>query len=233
MKMEIFFIAAKIFKICFVAFVLLMFNPFILGSETLVLTTYYPAPYGGYARLLTTDETALARDNTTSRVVIGENDTAENDIKMVVRGGILKLTDSSIPVNQNPPGGNAGGFANRLWIQNLGGSYILMSRDVNNFLRIGIGSGDPNIVFTGNLNILNSPGRIIGLCTLRPYPGSCGANETVLTHYGDGAWRSIWFVCRQPTGGQCLTPSGAANWTFKAVGWDWAGQMLCCRIAWW
>lgn len=36
--------------------------PKILGSETLTLTTYYPAPYGGYARLLTTNDTYLARD---------------------------------------------------------------------------------------------------------------------------------------------------------------------------
>ena len=34
----------------------------IAGSETLTMTTYYPAPYGGYASLLTTGQTLLARD---------------------------------------------------------------------------------------------------------------------------------------------------------------------------
>ena len=34
-----------------------------LGSETLQVTTYYPAPYGGYVNLLTTGQTLLARDS--------------------------------------------------------------------------------------------------------------------------------------------------------------------------
>ncbi len=34
----------------------------LIDSETLTITTYYPAPYGGYVRLLTTDTTILARD---------------------------------------------------------------------------------------------------------------------------------------------------------------------------
>ena len=40
----------------------LVWQPKFLGSETLTLTTYYPAPYGGYASLLTTGKTLLARD---------------------------------------------------------------------------------------------------------------------------------------------------------------------------
>ncbi|MCG2726376.1 MAG: hypothetical protein L6420_09040 [Elusimicrobia bacterium] len=39
------------------------FHPKILGCEQLTLTTYYPSPYGGYAKLLTTDQTVLARDS--------------------------------------------------------------------------------------------------------------------------------------------------------------------------
>ena len=40
----------------------LCFHPRPLGSETLTLTTYYPAPYGGYVGLLSTQQTLLARD---------------------------------------------------------------------------------------------------------------------------------------------------------------------------
>jgi hypothetical protein len=40
----------------------LAWHPAIINSETLTLTTYYPAPYGGYASLLTTGRTLLARD---------------------------------------------------------------------------------------------------------------------------------------------------------------------------
>lgn len=37
-------------------------HPGFIGSETLTLTTYYPAPYGGYVNLLTTGQTLLARN---------------------------------------------------------------------------------------------------------------------------------------------------------------------------
>ena len=37
-------------------------HPAFIESETLTLTTYYPAPYGGYASILTTGQTLLARD---------------------------------------------------------------------------------------------------------------------------------------------------------------------------
>lgn len=37
-------------------------RPGFLRAETLTMTTYYPAPYGGYASLLTTGKTLLARD---------------------------------------------------------------------------------------------------------------------------------------------------------------------------
>lgn len=40
----------------------LCWRPDPLGSETLTITTYYPAPYGAYASLLTTGQTLLARD---------------------------------------------------------------------------------------------------------------------------------------------------------------------------
>ena len=40
------------------ALAFLCFHPRPLGSETLTLTTYYPAPYGGYVALLTTGKHA-------------------------------------------------------------------------------------------------------------------------------------------------------------------------------
>ena len=42
----------------------LCWHPRFLGSETLTLTTYYPAPYGGYAALLTTGGTVASPVNT-------------------------------------------------------------------------------------------------------------------------------------------------------------------------
>ncbi|KAF0127700.1 MAG: hypothetical protein FD189_246 [Elusimicrobia bacterium] len=60
----------------------LCWRPGSLGSETLTMTTYYPAPYGGYARLLTTGQTVLARDG--DRVGIG---TMGPGTKLEVKGG--------------------------------------------------------------------------------------------------------------------------------------------------
>jgi len=44
-------------------FFFIVWRPGFIASETLTLTTYYPAPYGGYANLLTTNQTLLARDS--------------------------------------------------------------------------------------------------------------------------------------------------------------------------
>jgi len=45
-----------------IAVLLLSWHPALLSSETIRLTSYYPAPYGGYDRLMTTGNTYLAKD---------------------------------------------------------------------------------------------------------------------------------------------------------------------------
>lgn len=49
----------------------LAWHPAFIESETLTLTTYYPAPYGGYASILTTGQTLLARDSGNVGIGIG------------------------------------------------------------------------------------------------------------------------------------------------------------------
>lgn len=46
-----------------ISLLFLAWRPIFLESETLKITTYYPAPYGGYNRLLTTGRTELARES--------------------------------------------------------------------------------------------------------------------------------------------------------------------------
>ncbi len=71
------------------------FHPKILGSEQLTLTTYYPSPYGGYAKLLTTDQTVLARD--AGRVGIRE---ANPERELHVSGsGQIRLGRGSVATN--------------------------------------------------------------------------------------------------------------------------------------
>jgi len=80
----------------------------ILGSETLVLTTYYPAPYGGYTRLLTTDMTVLARNS--GNVGIGTNNP---QFKLDVQNGSIATsgrigTQGYSPDSGYPSGWNGG-----------------------------------------------------------------------------------------------------------------------------
>jgi len=64
-------------------------HPGFIGSEVLTLTTYYPAPYGGYISILTTNRTVLARD-----AVAGSNVGIGN----VGAGGPLSKLDVRVPV---------------------------------------------------------------------------------------------------------------------------------------
>ncbi|HBA59613.1 MAG TPA: hypothetical protein DCZ92_02075 [Elusimicrobia bacterium] len=63
----------------------LTWRPGFLGSENLTLTTYYPAPYGGYVNILTTNNTLLARDG--GSVSVGTL-SAGTGTKLTVKGGI-------------------------------------------------------------------------------------------------------------------------------------------------
>lgn len=58
-----------------------------LGSETVTLTTYYPAPSGVYTRMITTNDTFLARDG--GRVGIGTTNAAAGS-----NGGKLTVASS-------------------------------------------------------------------------------------------------------------------------------------------
>lgn len=83
----------------------LCWHPGFIGSETLQLTTYYPAPYGGYVSLLTSGGTPAAPANTVlardaGRIGIGTGINAPNskvDIRVPVGGGVdgVQITDDN------------------------------------------------------------------------------------------------------------------------------------------
>ncbi|MDO8804718.1 MAG: hypothetical protein Q7R35_09800 [Elusimicrobiota bacterium] len=73
------------------AFAFLCFYPLPARSETLTLTTYYPAPYGGYVNILTTGRTDLARD--ADYVTIGKAGNISD--KLLVNGNIMATNNIS------------------------------------------------------------------------------------------------------------------------------------------
>lgn len=73
------------------AFLFLACRPGPLCAESLVLTTYYPAPYGGYVSILTTGRTALARE--ADFVTIGKDGDLVD--KLLVNGNITATNNIS------------------------------------------------------------------------------------------------------------------------------------------
>lgn len=183
----------------------LCWRPAILGSETLTMTTYYPAPYGGYARILTTNQALLARD--AGNVGIGTGNphggaSPHGPGRLHVNGGIF--LEGSRTINTD---GRMHIFgAELLYLLNRNGVVVSNAWGGNGNLRVD--------------------GRLQNLCTRRPYGYShvsyCAGGEFVYAAYGDGAHRqTLWSA----------SPGGTGAQGYLAIGHDWAGQMACCRIA--
>jgi hypothetical protein len=222
----------------------LCWHPRFLGSEILTMTTYYPAPYGGYARLLTTGQTILARNS--GAVGIG---TANPDpgVQLEVRntlglGGKIRLSGGpAVGLEFNESGiriGNPGGGDMSFYTRNTERINIDASGNVT------IGANNANdkalVISQGTLSITgngNQTGFISGVCVETPYTEGavtpCPAGyPRLIAGYGDP----------DPDVGPCKLPQGklftgavggdldnGANWVaYYAQGCT--GTMLCCRI---
>ncbi len=218
------------------AFFFLCWNPGPLGSETLQLTTYYPAPYGGYVSLLTTGQTLLARD--AGNVLVGmTTESAPATQKLDVNGSIRASgeTTGTLASGSGQFRAIAGSYG--AMIRNDGAdTYIpLMTRAGDQYgswnalrpLRVNNATGD---VFLANsqASFEHATGSLNGLCRLQNYAVGarqpCNANEYVMTWYGNGTSTCGMLF----KGGAMENP---ANWSQQVcVGADRAGTMLCCRI---
>ena len=107
------------------AFLFFAWSPGPLCAESLVLTTYYPAPYGGYVSILTTGRTALARE--ADYVTVGKPGDLVD--KLLVNGNIM--------ATNNVSAGNvlAGG---KPVVTSIECEFPLVCTITNNTLRIGL-----------------------------------------------------------------------------------------------
>lgn len=181
----------------------LAWKPGYLGSETLTLTTYYPAPYGGYASLLTTGQTVLARDG--GNVGIG---TASPTGKLDIVGGGIEL-DAGVTIHSR----------GRMHIDGEEILYVLN----NNGLRVSTAwGGNGQAVVEGDLYV---NGFIRNQCVSVPYTTAsgvsfCGGGRTIFQTYGNGVSQVFGYF----TDG-AGTPIGRLGF-----GQDWNGTLLCCRM---
>ena len=206
------------------AFAFLCFHPRPLGSETLSLSTYYPAPYGGYVAILTTGgsaaipvNTLLARDG--GNVGIGTpNPGAKLDV-----GGSANISSNLNVGNSLDVTGNA---SVRGSLDVTGDSTLLGSLNVS-----GVTNLNNNTYVGGDLTI-GPNGVLKGLCQIVQY----GSGVTFCPFsspghgymYVVGAWG--WQSCNSGgsvfLGGDLSNPGNWAPYKIEGCG----GSMMCCRI---
>jgi len=230
----------------------LCWHPGFIGSESLTLTTYYPAPYGGYVSILTTNRTLLARD--AGSVGIGTAGPIPANVKLGVHSqtsqGNISIsgvsdsgnTYSSLHLNDEnlSPNTNSWGIvhkrvlgtpeANDFQLAKVGGGVTRIDLVVDSLTgNVGINTTNPTErlhVGNGNLRVqgnVSIQGTLSGLCTWR---GMVGTG---------------WSYC---VAGENLVNTNFTSWVS-----EWAcfgmkdnfciagtkttglsGNMLCCRI---
>lgn len=143
-----------------------------LASESVTLTTYYPAPSGVYTQMITTDNTWLARDTAAAGVSVGTTQTVQAGDKMIVMGGnvgigttdpnnTLQITGTGggtidLLVNgriQTGDGGNAGG----IWLSNGNNMFVGQNGTNVGFWTAGVGFNAFQISQAGNVGIGAGP----------------------------------------------------------------------------
>lgn len=246
-----------------VLFLLVLFflcwHPGFIGSESLTLTTYYPAPYGGYVRILTTNQTLLARDGGNVGVRTGA---VTPRTPLDVNGEIA--TASRMTLAQNMASNsltwhldNAGGRFRVFQQPNIttAGTERMTILSGNGF--VGINTTNPqqrlhvlngNIqVENGNLNIMNghlsfsagngtTSGLITGLCSSLAFSPASGSS--CVASFGAGyrvmaIYGDASSTCNSGgsvfLGGDLQNP---ARWRAETIP-NCRGTMLCCRIRDW
>lgn len=235
----------------FVALLFLGWNPLPVGSETLTLTTYYPAPYGGYVSLLTTGQTLLARD--AGNVGVG---VPSPQVKLDVAQGTAIRVGRAVLSS----GGDYVHLANNEWYN--GGSWVqtggagallqMAGQGINFYRHDGAGGhtqsagidASGNFSFYGQINAnsninananLNLNGDLVmppsGLNLIR---GACETKVYQPNNTNIRCTTKYRLVGSYGDGivrywGYMVTPQGVPDQRL-GMGRDWGGLILCCRI---
>jgi len=199
------------------ALLLMAWHPGFLGSETLTLTTYYPAPYGGYVSLLTTNQTLLARDggNVGIRTTTGWAPRRPLDVngEIVTTSRLTMaqdMTSNSLTWSTDNSGGryrifeqpniNVGGTEHLTILSGSGNVGINTSGPAEKLHVLGNARVDNGNLMLNNGSItINgngwSSGFITGVCWRVSYDvnagGVCPAGAYVMGYVGDGVAR-VW-----------------------------------------
>jgi hypothetical protein len=200
-------------------------HPGLLGSETLVMTTFYPAPYGGYAALLSTGQTMLARDLSYVMIGSGYNGTnAPRDaaVKLEVGGG-------SISASQGLKWGTDGAALNNI----QGGSIELGGPGGGTpYVNFNAGAAGLRMTQPGLLSVvgdLSVTGTYKDICLAVSYASlaaTCPVGYNLMSRYGDGVPRVNGFLPQNSFAYSVVPAPG----TWVHIGQDWAGTMICCKI---
>lgn len=236
----------------------LCWHPGFIGSESLQLTTYYPAPYGGYVSILTTGNTLLARDGGANTLVgIG---IALPNSKLHVHG-VTQVTDGNATADTSAYGTfgvTRGAVGNTP-------TYIAMTRQGNVVKAMGIDGGNRwvfGLPQAGTQNI-NSPqmyieqGGNVGIGVVPDWNRRLHVNGSVRVQGDLQVDGNILNVCARRaygTGGTTWCPAGynvvgyygdggarvqgflpassttSGVGTYIVLGQDWGGTMVCCKF---
>lgn len=219
----------------------LCWHPGFIGSESLTLTTYYPAPYGGYVNILTTGQTLLARD--AGNVGIGTGAAAPTG-RLDVSGGYINIINAEGGAGTWRLGavnGVLGSYSPGATAIRADGGLRLAGRGLNMSIsadlaintagRVGIGTLTPDrlLQVAGDTHIngdLYVDGSIMNVCSRTGYGVggvvACPGGKSVVGFMGDGAARVTGFLPQNNT---------TSGWgTFVVMGEDWGGTMVCCKF---
>jgi hypothetical protein len=201
-------IVRRISYVLLMSFIYLTAIPKLANTENLVITTYYPAPYGGYVSLLTTNNTWLARD--AGSVGVGTlNPRAQLD---ATQGAVFNQI--AIGANSNPFGSQ---------------SYPYESIQLPNWanLRFNFGSSERAVLRNnGSLQLANRLGTQ-GFDADSGYPDGWGGGIHTWDVYSEGSiatgrWGGIGWVVNS-SGYMWFSPTGRIDglcrWQWKGPGW--------------